>query len=680
MDIVQAFIKDQFHDDDDFEDNTFTGRRGANGKRETREDREVQNLKKELEELKFYQELERTEYEDMKMKMYNIEKKGGKSSGKKPSRNAVTTETSVDIFDSISDTQDTEDSGERNSKALAKKNAEIEKLKDQLQMYTGSHKFVGKGIDPKEFGKRMAKLEKAKNGEIDEIKEHYKGLMENLAKQIQKSNERYDAEINKNTELRTRMEEMRKDMAAREQELEDKLIQMEAIVRKSEQRATKLNAKLEKTEANLASKQLKYREAVQEKEERVQKIKYLEADFEEERKELKQHYEDEKDEALRLKNGKIDTLEDEVEALRERVSIIADKLDVEERSHEETVVELKKAQAEMIVMQDDNFVLEKKADEAENESRLHRLQAQKEVEKVSEDSSRMLGFTNEKMNKITDDKINLTQELNSVTQQLNAAEKKIEFMQSNSIQKGGALRRKDHELEQLQLELRELCDRHMKDLKARDLGAIRDQKKAHAIETTLKKELSEIKFSAAYIKAQGSESPDNIPDNATIDDLKNMVQNLRAQKASMSLQMAATKDRSKRDIGQLEKKLKDAGQPAASKNQPMKSMGRRTITFSASPNSGVSSPSARVNTAPSTHSFKNQTPQPDDTHDTTHAVPSKPSQIELDHDDDSVSDVSATTGRGSKMTRKMSHSVSYRRQLRTRRSIRLKKATEPSIE
>lgn len=275
MDLVQSFFKDQFNDDDDY----FVQKNKANP------NREVQNLKKELEELKFYQELERTEYEDMKRKMYSAQNK--KKSTTKLSQ-AITTETgasngaSNDVFDSLSEDDDA------NPELLAKlkrKEEEIEKLKKTLKTETS----------PKEFGKRMHKLEKSKNEEIDEIKKHYKGLMEQLAKQIQKSNDRHDDEVKKNTALRSTMEEMRQDMASREQELEDKLLEMEAILKKSELKGQKIGQRLTSAEENLANAQVKLSENAAKMQEQESKMRELEEDFEEERKETLDNYEKEKD-------------------------------------------------------------------------------------------------------------------------------------------------------------------------------------------------------------------------------------------------------------------------------------------------------------------------------------------------------------------------------------------------
>lgn len=137
MDLVQAFIKDQFQDDEEYYE--------EQKKKRSNPGREVQHLKKELEELKFYQELERTEFEDMKRKMNKLQK-NKKSSGAKTSRTMTqdTGLTSADIFDSLSDDASTPDLREK----LQKKDEEIAKLQKTLKTETS----------PKEFGKRMVSI------------------------------------------------------------------------------------------------------------------------------------------------------------------------------------------------------------------------------------------------------------------------------------------------------------------------------------------------------------------------------------------------------------------------------------------------------------------------------------------------------------------------------------------
>jgi hypothetical protein len=64
----------------------------------------------------------------------------------------------------------------------------------------------------KAFANRFTKFETDKEEEIEDIKSHYKSMMENLSKQIQKANGRHDDEIKKHTNIRYAMDELRHDI------------------------------------------------------------------------------------------------------------------------------------------------------------------------------------------------------------------------------------------------------------------------------------------------------------------------------------------------------------------------------------------------------------------------------------------------------------------------------------
>ena len=562
MDIVRDFIKEQFNDDDEFyEQKDNSGR-------------EVRNLKKELDELKFYQELERTDYEDMKRKMYNNDKKKKGPAQRKMVSQPVLgltqdTGDSNDIFDSISEDNNVNDK-------LKKKDEEIARLEKKLKNETA----------PKEFGKRMHKLEKSKNEEIEEIKKHYKGLMEQLAKQIQKSNERYDDEVKKNSKIRDTMEEMRQDMASREQELEDRLLEMEAVLKKSEHKAYKLEQKLEMAEENLANKQVKLSTAHGDHEELEMKMRDLEEDFEDERREMIKVQEKEKDALEAEANRKMVDLKDDVQELQEKLQDVLEKLDIEERAHEDTVVQLRDTDAALKAQEEDNEKLDQVAKEAVNEARLYRIQAETEVKGVREDRKQKLGDAHERINKLTSDNMTLTLDLKTTTGKLFAAEKKVDLMGDNTAQKQGALRRKNEELEQLQEILRNLCDKNVKDVKSRDLQFVKERKKYQTAEQVLRRELEEIKVSPAYQRLLNVSAP-RASSTASEAELRENVEQLRAEKASLLLQMSAVKDRSSRDLKQLEKRLKNAesaapAYPHFKKEEPIYAHMKRSISFSSS--------------------------------------------------------------------------------------------------
>jgi hypothetical protein len=593
MDIVQNFIKEQFNDDDEYYE-----------PKEEKTNREVSHLKKELDELKFYQELERTEYEDMKRKLYNMEnKKNKKSSGNTvanqttftpPAATATADESrgsNEDIFGSLSG-----DSNGQTAVLLLK----LKKREDELARLEKKFKTE---TDPKEFGKRMHKLEKTKNEEIEEIKTHYKGLMEQLAKQIQKSSERHDDEIKKNTNLRETMEEMRQDMASREQDLEEKLLEMEAVLKKTEHKTFKLEQKLAMAEENLANNQVKLSQATEVKDEAEKRMREVEEDFEDERREMISTFEKGKD-FIKAEGGKVqDDYQVEIQDLREQLHAISEKLDIEKRAHEESVARTREAQS-LVQRKGLEFeVICRDAKEAEKEANLQKTKTEMKLAKVEGDCQRQLDEFNERIKRIVTDKIALKDNLKEADARAFAADKKAGLMSDSTAQKNGALRRKNLELESVQLELRNLCDRHIKDIKFRDLQFVRERKKWNASDQTLKKQLEDLKSSPAYQRVLLSRSPNLHAEQASENQLREMVEQLRGEKASLLLQMSTMKERSTRDFRKLEKKIKtlESGEP---KEEPLYSNVKRSITTFGAPSQTKAAPKTKAATPIRPSSFR----------------------------------------------------------------------------
>lgn len=562
MDIVQNFIKEQFNDDDEYYEPS---------KEDQKAKREVSHLKKELDELKFYQELERTEYEDMKRKMYDLEKKQkGPKSSPRNLRSLVTntddgsrSTEADDLFDSL-----TEDDTNTRTHASTKKNdkkhaALVEKLKQKEEEIARLGKKFKLETDPKEFSKRMHKLEKVKNEEIEEIKTHYKGLMEQLAKQIQKATERHDDEIGKNSGLRSTMEEMRQDMASREQDLEEKLLEMEAVLKKAETKTYKVEQKLILAEENLANNQVKLSSANEIRDEVEKRMRELEEDFEDERREMISTFERGKDFIQNEGDRERVELHHSIQDMREQLREMQSNLEVEKSAHEESVAQMKEAQSFLAVKGREFDQLSEEARESEREAKSHQERAERQISRVKEECQRQLDESSEKIKRLVKEKMSLKNELKNVSQKANAADKKADLMSDSTAQKQGALRRKNVELEAVQLELRSLCDKHMKDVKARDLQFVRERKKWQTTEQGLKNELIEIRNSPAYQRVLLSKSPSSVGDVVGEAGLKEIVEQLRSEKASLQLQMTTFKQRSTRDVQALERKIKniESGKP-----------------------------------------------------------------------------------------------------------------------
>jgi hypothetical protein len=221
------------------------------------------------------------------------------------------------------------------------------------------------------------------------------------------------------------------------------------------------------------------------------------------------------------------------------------------------------------------------------------------------------------------------------------------------------------QMEQLQLELRSLADKHIKDVKFKDLQLVRERKKWIATEQALKTELEDIKMSPAYQRLQLEKSPELA--TASVDELKVLVEKLRAEKASLVLQMSALKERTARDMKNLEKKLKEpehrdpapAPAPAlgVAEKKEIASLYSSTRSVSssliASPSSSSSSSSSISKMTPTNKSTSMSLLQKLPNISSS-SVASEPSLAEVSVE-------------GSIATRKSLSSTAYRRQLRSRK-------------
>jgi len=403
-------------------------------------------------------------------------------------------------------------------------------------------------------------------------------------------------------------------------------------------------------EENLATTVVNLIKAKENEQLQQQNIRELEDDFEEERKELFVAHETELEKKVSKFNEEINNFKEESDELSTKLSDTLEKLEIEERAHEDTVVQLKDTESSLQGIGETNENLQQDTKSAINEARLHRIQAESSIQEVKEDRKRQLGECHELVNKLQSDKLNLGRELKTTSAKLFAAEKKIELLGDNTAQKQGAIRRKNSELEELQLELRGLCDKHMKDAKSRDLQSVKERKKWGVTENNLKRELEEIKMSPAYQRLLMTKKPQI--STATDSELRDLVEQLRAEKASLLLQTSAIKERSTRDLSKLERRLKTAenGQPAHTlpkKEEPIFNYMKRTISFGA----------ASTSVAPAPTSAKPSTPSPYETYNRT----ASSSNASVASAEVSVGVVPGKASRQSLST------TAYRRQLRQRK-------------
>ena len=594
MDIVEQFIKDQFNDDDDFKDLPEPDSPA----------REASNLKKELHELKMYQQRERKELEDMKLQYDSLQKRQSlsersgrqkqhsgsrgrdrdrdrrsnspkKSSSKKNSLLASHTDGGSgstapdDLFESL---QNNNISAKNNNNISAKNKAKkhaalVEKFKEKSEELERLEKKFKAESDPKEFGKRMYKLEKKKDGEIEDIKNHYKGLMEQLAKEIKKANDRNDNEMKKNSNIRANMEKMRQDMASREQSLEEKVIEMEAVLNKTEAKTASIEERLADVNIKLEHNQVDLNAANANKCENEKRLRELEEDFEDERREIISTFEEGKDIIENNTKQEQVQLQNIVEDLQQQVDALTANLSIEKNAHEDTVAQIKEAKSllEMKEREYDSLLVEAK--EAQQYVKSFQDKGERETKTLMKECKKQLDENDEKIHKLLAETSALNMELKGASKMANAADKKAGIMSDFTFQKQGALQRKNAELEAAKHERLTIHGKHANILKTRDHQFVRDTKKWQLTEQSLRNQIEEIKSSPEYQKFFQYTS--KRPNSAAVrgsSNLKEIADQLRGEKASLQLQIASLEDRSGRDIRSLENKIKyvASGKPESS--------------------------------------------------------------------------------------------------------------------
>lgn len=524
------------------------------------EDRKViaSRRNKEMEEKKFYDELDRQDIEKKNKNNDNyyvssprnrkVHSFNSSSQFKDQGRQDENTMSKYDSQRSLSDNV-LMSTIVAKDKEISAKDKEISRLERELKTNTNA----------KAYAMRFAKFEKDKEEEIEDIKSHYKSMMENLAKQIQKANDRHDEEIKKNTKLRETMDEMRNDMANREQDLEDKILALGKLVKEGNHVKDKLQKKIEHLEKSSLESQKQIQQAHVSQQEYADRMKILEDEFELERKEMMESFQAERKSLHDKFRQDEHSLRDSKSSLQKQLSELMNKLEDEEQKHEECSTRLQRAERSILEKERKIKDLEFKLNEVETESDEYRKRVEKDMQ-TFERWKRNKALESKDQNSIhVSQKLNMLAELKEVNSKLETAQKKIILLEDLVKQKTGALRRKTEEMEALQNQLKFSKDRSSKDARQRDIIAVKDKRKLESSEAALRKELEDIKTSPEYIRmielSQKAKVPDNL-EHASIAELFEVIKQLKAEKSSLELKMSLVTLRHEKEMNESQKQLK----------------------------------------------------------------------------------------------------------------------------
>ena len=534
---------------------------------------QVNLLRKEIEEMKFYQELEQTEYQEMKEKMHNYDKQMKDMEKMKKEAIVIQKNRQLQMIDESSELDSNIDTVDLMSssppsksrkvpdgdvtdrilhKKLIKRDSQIQLLKTKLhEKVTTSKESSGKLKSlAKEYEKRLNRMESLKDEEIEEIKDHYKSMMETLAKQAQKSGNRYNDEVQKNAQMRSILEEMKADMAKREKNLEKKIKLQHESIKMNEIRLNRTESKLDRSGNKYTSLRNDLEEALKLNQEYCNQLKTAENEvtrLEETHaaivKDLEEKFESEMKEFQEKSNNDFDdikssydrentalqlSVEEEITALTGKLFDMENMFDEEAREHDKTSARV----------QELDDALKEKEDEV---SGLKEQINNHETDEVIEQTWR------KEENKLKDMFSGLEiRYSNAITE--------MELLKEDKLKKKDFVKKQSDVIDKLKSQLNIVKDANRKELKHKDIEFVKARKKWSLNEHRLLSEINElteaVKSKTGAIIVEGCKE-----DEQTIISQRTLIKQLKAEKSSLQMKIASMQGRADMQ-GNTDKRVK----------------------------------------------------------------------------------------------------------------------------
>ena len=524
---------------------------------EDKEKEEVDMLRKEVEEMKFMQELEQSDYKQMKEKLQTYEKdmkdtkhdgKDGKSPKKPLSNTGIGSEVDGDTVELLLIKPTTfrakkSMSPESIEKRIKERDAHIKLLKNKLEEKVTTTKLSENKLKTlaKEYEKRLNTMESLKDEEIEDLKEQYKEMMEDLALQIVKSKDRTKEEEEKNSKLLSILNEMRQDMGMREEELERKILMQESRMRKSDLKLTKAEIKLGRTGTKYSSAKTELTDAVKLNAEYAQKLKTMEEDFENVMAELKAAHEKDKE--------TIDTsVHEEIAALTGKLVEMEKLFDEEAAEHDKTASKVR------------DLDIELNAKNEETKTLLEKIgMLQKEIIEMRQK----------------------TKTFDELQESLTGAEKEIAVLNEDKMKKRDVSKKYIEEITELKGKMEKMSHTYSKELKMKDIEFVKAKKKWSLSEEKFKQIIDELKMEQENISSVLQSVNDcnmaeaALQDKQKIQNQEKIIEQLKADKANMQLAFATLEGRkqqstrslgsknSRNDAGIIESRDNEEGEKAS---------------------------------------------------------------------------------------------------------------------
>lgn len=361
-------------------------------------------------------------------------------------------------------------------------------------------------------------------------------MMETLAKQLQKASQRFNDEAEKNGKLKAMMLEMRSDMEAREKELENKIKLQQGAMKKSEVKMSKTETKLERTGNKYAGIKAELDEAIKQRQEYAERLQIMEEKYERALVETEERTEQEfraMKEAFDKENAALQaSVEEEITALTGKLLDMEKLFDEEAAEHDKTSAKVRELEEEL---NDKEDLIAELSEHKFNYADRAKREAQQEMDGVNE-----MAVTKEK---------------------LIALETDIKVLRDDKLKKKEMLKKYADEVEALHTKINNMNDGFIKEAKTKDLEFVKAKKKWSISEEKLREEIKELKqlnekFEALLETASGNIIVETaIEDRKLIQSQKKLIEQLRADKATLQLNLATFEGKKNKEILNLKKQL-----------------------------------------------------------------------------------------------------------------------------
>lgn len=521
MGLFKGFMDDQFDD----KGSSDYGKKRSNPSKLQASEMKLAKLKKEVEELKFYHEMESNEFEAVRDKLKDYEER----------MRSMEDDKRIEIDKK---TTEYKRRAEHAIKQMEKMKAHIHEEKQSWAgSKDGSHlvtkleekdkeiKRLQKKIDEDDFFNDLDSV--GMENELMKSKRNTEKEVQALEKKMKRLQRAHDDNQHENDQLKAIMKEMRNNMTDTEQELEKQLRDTREALKLA---TKKLDGSVEEVHKGEIDKLKKQHE---------RDMEDLEDRFECE-KAANDHESSERENQMR---EDIANKDQDIESLKEQ-------LNKKSEEHMTALAEVNVCKASLEERDEEIEAMEAKITTAEKSANLFRGRARTEMDSIRIAVEQTKLEYEERMKIITTEKNTVTEELRVSNKSLGQKEQQVQLLISEQKKKADSAKKNLLEFERSKEGIDELLESHQKALKAKDIHYLRDKKKWQAMEKQFKEDLSDVKSSLAFYRMSTNPDADDPQE-----DLKTLINELNAEKSQLKLKLVSMEGKLNQRIVAMEREL-----------------------------------------------------------------------------------------------------------------------------